>query len=176
MINKITKIGLSLVVAFCAAYPYLFPAEKSGALETVAGVGLWVGLFVVLLFFTAIYFYCKALQRCLELIEPVNRTATPKSVWYMFLIPYNIIEDFFIVINVSKSIENEARQNPKLIEMKDNGLIIGMGWCIAQVLSLIPNWGGQIAGGMGLILWIAHWLFIRRVNKHLLNEPSQPSN
>lgn len=165
--NIAIKILLSLVVAFSAAYPYLFASEKSGSLETIFAAGIAGSIALLLAFFTAIYFYCRALAQCLELIAPAHRAASPNSVWYMFLIPYNIIEDFFIIINVSQSIQNEAKHNPKLTGLGDIGLITGMGWCIAQVLSLIPNWGGQIAGLIGLLLWIIHWVFIQKVNKLL---------
>ena len=160
--NTITKIALSIVVAFSALYPYLFPSEKSGSLETVFGAGIVGAIAIAIVFFTAIAIYCKALQKCLELIHPSNRMANPTSVWYMFLLPYNFIEDFFIILNVSKSIENEAKNNDKLSVLKDYGVVTGIGWCIAQVLSLIPNYGGQIAGGIGLILWIIHWVFIHK--------------
>lgn len=168
MVNRITKIGLTLVVVCCVAYPYIFSADKSGSIETVFEAGILGTLIIATIFLTGVFFYCRALQNCLQLIKPENRTATPKSVWYMFLIPYNIIEDFFIVINVSKSIENEARQNPRLASLQDNGMVVGIGWSIAQILSLIPNWGGQLAGLAGLILWIVHWIFILRVNRLLL--------
>lgn len=49
------------------------------------------------IFLTLIFFYCRDLERSLSLVRPSARTAKPKSVWLMFLIPYNFVEDFFIV-------------------------------------------------------------------------------
>jgi hypothetical protein len=166
--NKIVKIILSIAVAICAVYPYVFPSQKSGSIETVAELGLMGSIVLGVLFFAAIAFYCRDLEKCLSRIQPQNRTASPKSVWYMFLIPYNIIEDFFIIITISSSIQNERKVNSNLYSIKDDGLVIGIGWCTAQVLSLIPSVGGQISGLIALVLWVIHWGFIRRVNQHLL--------
>ena len=165
--NKLIKIILSGIVLLIALLPYLNSSDKSGSIESISSLGA-VGIAVlVLVFFVAVAFYCVALQTCLSLVAVENRKATPKSVWYMFLLPYNFIEDFFIIINVSNSIEAEAKQNEKLSVIKDNGMISGIGWCIAQLFSLAPNIIGQIAGGIALILWIFHWRFIHKVNNLL---------
>jgi hypothetical protein len=44
-----------------------------------------------------------------------------------------------------------------------------IGWSIAQILSFIPNVVGQIAGLIGMILVLYHWLQIVKINK-LLSE------
>jgi hypothetical protein len=166
--NNLIKIALSLLIALCAIYPYVYLGENSGVLNTLNSANI-VGLLLLITgFFIAVGFYCKSLQTCLQLIQFDNRKANPKSVWYMFLIPFNIIEDFFIIINVSNSIEKEAQFNPQLSTIKDFGFVSGIGWCIAQVISFVPNYIGQIAGFIGFILWIIHWSFILKVNKLLI--------
>lgn len=45
--------------------------------------------------------------------------------------------------------------------------IILMVWSITQVLSFIPNFIGQLAGVLGLALFIIHWVFIRKIIKLL---------
>lgn len=166
--NKIIKLSLSIIILLCAILPYLNSSDKSGALETISSIGV-VGIAILIItFFVAIAYYCKALQKCLTLIAPQNRKATPKSVWYMFLMPFNFIEDFFIMINISNSLEEEAKHNNKLSGIKDFGMITGMGWSIAQILSFVPNIAGQIAGALGIVLWIIHWRFIIKINKLLI--------
>jgi hypothetical protein len=64
---------------------------------------------------------------------------------------------------LSNSIETEARTNPKLETIKDFGMITGIGWCVAQILSFIPNTLGQIAGCLGIVLAIFHWVFIKKI-------------
>lgn len=85
----------------------------------------------------------------------------------MFAIPFNFIEDFFIVINVANSLEEEKKTNIKLKNISDFGMISGIGWSIAQVLSFIPSFVGQIAGLLGMILVIYHWTQIAKINKLL---------
>ena len=164
LVNKLIKITLSGIVLAIALLPYINSSDKSGSLELISSVGA-VGIAVLLTaFFVAIAYYCLALQTCLSLIADNNRKATPKSVWFMFLLPYNFIEDFFIMIAISTSIEAEARNNKQLLPIKDYGMITGIGWCIAQLFSLAPNIVGEIAGAIALFLWILHWRFIRKVN------------
>jgi hypothetical protein len=169
--NLIVKIILTVVIVLAAAYPYLDSSMNTDStLNTIFYSNLTVGILVMVVFFISVGFYCKTLQTCLELIHPECQAARPKSVWLMFLIPYNIIEDFFIIINVSKSIEAEAKRNASLSMVKEFGIVSGIGWCIAQILSFIPNIIGQIAGLVGLVLWVAHWRFIANINRLLATE------
>ena len=48
-------------------------------------------------------------------------------------------------------------------------MVSGIGWSIAQVLSFIPNIVGQIAGLIGMILVIYHWVQIAKINKLLID-------
>ena len=107
------------------------------------------------------------LQRTLENVRPNNRVRSPESVWYMFLLPYNFIEDFFIIIDLYRSLDNESKAPKKLQRLNEIGLTLGIGWAVAQLLSFIPNLSGQLSGGIGIILWIAHWILIIRINKLL---------
>jgi hypothetical protein len=85
----------------------------------------------------------------------------------MFLLPYNFIEDFFIVANVSGSLKAEAAASPALPRFRSFGMISGIGWCAAQIISLVPNQLGSIAGIVAIVLWAWHWAFIRRANAAL---------
>lgn len=160
----VIKSSLSLIILFAGIYPYWGNTAKSGVLEPILEFGIFPSVTLMVVFFTAIGFYCKALQTTLELVQPQNRKAAPRSVWFMFLLPYNFIEDFFIVINISRSLEQEAGTNPGFCNDRDFGMITGIGWSIAQIMSFIPNIVGQLAGAIGIILWIWHWVFIHKVN------------
>lgn len=166
--NRFIKLSLSGIILLCVILPYLNSSDKSGSLETLFSIGVPGTLILMASFFLAIAYYCKALQNCLTHISPQNRKATPNSVWYMFLLPFNFVEDFFIMINISNSLEEEAKHNPNLSNLKDFGMITGIGWSIAQILSFVPNIAGQIAGVAGLLLWILHWRFILKINKLLI--------
>jgi hypothetical protein len=122
---------------------------------------------LVIAFLLAVGIYCRTLQRCLLLVAAPNRASHPSSVWIMFLIPYNFIEDFFIVKKLASSLRREASANPQLNEMTRSGSWCGNGWCAAQILSLVPGPFGEAATVAAVVLWASHWFFIARVNRVL---------
>jgi hypothetical protein len=152
-----------------ALLPFINNNEKESTLGEILKIGIAKSVLIIVVFFIMVAFYCQTLQTCLTLIKQENRKCEPKSVWYMFAIPFNFVEDFFIVIDLANSIEAEKKTNSKLKGLTDFGMVSGIGWSIAQVLSFIPNIIGQIAGLMGMILVIYHWVHIWKINKLLSN-------
>lgn len=165
--NLLIRLVLTALLVAWAVLPYCKGAGADSVLGEVAKTGVVPAILVMAAFFIMVAFYCRTLQRCLTLIKPENRKATPRSVWYMFAIPFNFIEDFFIVINIARSIEKEQEHNERLKSLSDFGMVSGIGWSIAQVLSFIPGMPGQIAGLLGMILVICHWILIARINRLL---------
>ncbi|WJN61132.1 hypothetical protein OH686_20495 [Pseudomonas sp. SO81] len=165
------KIALSLPIAYGLAYPFLHPESGGGILKEVEMLGTVGSLIAVLLFLILVALYCRDLQRALALVRPEARKARPRSVWLMFLLPYNFIEDFFIVANVAASLREEVRHNERLKLPRDAGLVSGWGWCAAQVVSLVPHQLGSAAGALAIVLWIVHWRFVRRANAALTHAP-----
>lgn len=169
----VLKIVLTLLVVVAFALPFFYPSLGSGFLEELEILGVGGAIFVLGIFLVFVFFYCKDLQKTLELIEPEHRAASPKSVWFMFLIPYNFIEDFFIVKNIAVSIRNEAKNNLAINDLKYFGLYSGIGWCTAQIFSLAPGYLGKTASLIAIVLWIIHWKFIRKTNKRLSSTVSK---
>lgn len=85
----------------------------------------------------------------------------------MFALPFNFVEDFFIVIHLAHSLEEEKKANAALRNVNDFGLVSGIGWCVAQLLSFIPNAVGQVAGLVGMLLVVYHWVLIWKIEKRL---------
>ncbi|WP_257130020.1 hypothetical protein [Burkholderia sp. RF4-BP95] len=165
--RTILKGILSVPIAFGLAYPLIYPSEDGGVLGEMEMLGPIGGIVVVAVFLALVYAYASDLRSTLKSVNRGSRAAEPNSVWLMFLLPYNFIEDFFIISNVAKSLEAESRINPALSGLRSFGRISGIGWCLAQVLSLIPNTIGSIAGGVAVFLWVWHWVFVRRANRML---------
>ena len=155
--NALVKIIITILLILIALNPYFQEGEVPGGLSELEALGLIPSIILVLTFFIAIAFY-------LELIHPNNRTRNPKSVWYMYLIPFNFIEDFFIIIDISNSLKKEMKSNDKLKKFGDFGLTLGIGWSVAQLFSFIPNMAGQIAGLVGIVLWV----LISKIHKALV--------
>lgn len=160
----LVKIALTLPVSYALVFPFLHPAATGGVFKEIELLGFLGSMVLVTVFLAIVFLYCRDLHRTLSLVDPSARTAKPNSVWLMFLIPYNFVEDFFIIANVAKSLQQEAQHNLALHRFKRFGLLSGLGWCAAQIVSLLPNEIGSIAGLLAIILWIIHWRFIRQVN------------
>ena len=161
------KIILSIPIGVGLAYPFLRPDISGGILGELQIFGPVGATAAMAIFLLLVLFYALDLIKTLELVSSTSRKAKPNSVWFMFLLPYNFIEDFFIVWNVANSLKAESMVNSALARFKSFGVISGLGWCFAQVFSLIPNQIGAVSGLAAIALWILHWLFIRRANRAL---------
>jgi hypothetical protein len=170
MINIITRISLTALLVLSGWFSFFERLEYQRLFSEATSLRILASLSLIAVFFVLVGFYCKTLQRCLTLIRMENRKAKPRSVWFMFAIPFNFIEDFFIVINIANSIEEEKKSNKSLIGITDFGMVSGIGWSIAQIMSFIPNIVGQIAGALGLVLVVYHWIQISKINRLLYNK------
>lgn len=158
----VLKLTLSIPIGIALLYPLLQPEASGGILAELKGFG--AGAFAVaLVFLLLVILYARDLARTLSMVSHESRVAKPASVWLMLLLPYNFIEDFFIVASVAKSLKLEAQSNPALSRFKSFGLVSGIIWCSAQIVSLIPNEIGAVAGLVAVVAWVWHWVFIHRV-------------
>lgn len=162
------KILLSIPIGIGLVYPFMYPNVSGGVLVEMKIFGPVGSVVAIILFLMLVLLYVLDLIKTLKLVSPDSRKSSPSSVWLMFLLPYNFIEDFFIVYKVAQSLKSEASHNLKLARFKSFGEISGLGWCTAQIVSLIPNQIGLTAGLVALVFWVWHWAFIRRANKMLL--------
>lgn len=167
------KILLTIPVAYALVYPFLHPSVSGGIFKEVQLLGGVGGIVFIGVFLSLVFLYCRDLYHTLQLVHPTARTATPRSVWLMFLLPYNFIEDFFIVTHVAHSLQREAQTNVALHPFNSFGMVSGLGWCAAQLVSLLPNVIGSMAGFIALLLWVIHWRLIRRVNAALRSANSK---
>lgn len=165
--DPLLKAILSVPIGIGLAYPFFRPDASGGILGELKIFGSMGMVAAIVVFLLLVFLYARDLVRTLQLVSPAARTATPGSVWLMFLLPYNFIEDFFIVANVARSLEAEAAVNPSLAVFKSFGMISGIGWCAAQIVSLVPHPVGSAAGLAAIVFWAWHWVFIRRANSIL---------
>ena len=164
IVLTLVKIALTIPVTYALVYPFLNPSEVGGVFKEIETLGVLGSIVLATVFLAMVFLYCRDLYRSLLLVRPSARKASPRSVWLMFLIPYNFVEDFFIIANVANSLRQEALHNEALHPFKSFGMVSGLGWCAMQIVSLLPNQIGSIAGVLALPIWIIHWRFIRRIN------------
>ncbi|MFG2297624.1 hypothetical protein [Streptomyces sp. NPDC048603] len=159
--------GTALVTALLAL-PLWAPGRGRGLLGEIAAQGPAGALLTLTVFLALVALYCRALQRTLTLIPAGTRAASPASVWWMFAIPYNFTEDFFIVRNVAASLAADGRVPVRSVR---RWALFGHGWCTLQILSLFPGAAGFAGGVLALLLWAAHWAMTVRVNRALAARP-----
>lgn len=168
----ILKVVGTICVTVLLTYPLWAPEWGRGILGEVEGQGVLGALITVAVFFGLVALYCRTLQRTLALLPPAARTATPASVWWMFAIPYNFTEDFFIVRNIAASLTADATLPSQDVR---RWAIVGYGWCAAQILSLFPGAAGYLGGAVAMVLWAAHWIMTVRFTRQLAERrPAAP--
>lgn len=156
MVALVKIVGTLAVVALLSLRPGLF-AEAAGRPPAVS-------LAVVAVFLGLVAWYCRTLQRTLALVRPEARAAAPASVWWMFAIPYNFVEDFFIVHAVAASLARDGGIGGRAVRRWS---AFGYGWCGLQILSLLPGAVGYAGGAGALLLWAVHWPLTLRINRRL---------
>ncbi|WP_285777183.1 hypothetical protein [Microtetraspora sp. NBRC 13810] len=160
----VVKTVGTLLSAILLTYPLWAPEWGLGILGEIGALGVPGGPIALAAFLGLVALYCRALQRTLELLPAEARAAAPGSVWWMFAIPYNFTEDFFIVRAVAASMAAHA-QVPAAFTRR--WAAIGYGWCAFQILSLLPGTAGYLGGVVAIPLWAAHWIMTVRVNRRL---------
>lgn len=127
------------------------------SMPSSAGGGLVAIFFLILLLIPAI-FYVLTLQNTLKAIQPQNRKMAPINVWLLFIPIFNFVWNFFVVTNITKSIDAEYASkgvNDKTMNTYNIGLAMSILYCInwiplLSVLTAIPT----------LICWILFWVQI----------------
>jgi len=135
------------------------------------GMAAGVVFFYLLILFLGIWlipaiFYLISMQGALEAVSPKNRSLTPGLVW-LYLIPlFNLIWQFFIVVNVSASLKREYTER-QAQNVGDCGYGLGIAMCIVSVCAIIPIlWFFMWVAA--LILWIIYWAKIVELKNGLL--------
>lgn len=139
----------------------------------VAAVGV-LGVLVFLAIIVAIkVFYLLTLYRALNRCSPESRAMDPALVWLSFIPCFSLVWNFFIVINVGKSLGVEFKKRGIVAEDQP-GQAIGLAMCIASVLCVIP-YVNCLLGPAALVCWIIYWVKIAEYSKKLVALPPLPA-
>ena len=127
-----------------------------------AGLGIVTIVFIVFaIFLVPFIFYLLTLQKALNRCSPECRAMNPAMVWLMFVPLFHIVWQFFVVLNVAKSLGAEFRKRG-IAEDPNPGQTIGMIMCI----------GNLICGPVGLVCWIIYWVKIAGYSGRLAATPA----
>src|SRR5208282_5729186 len=84
-------------------------------------------------------FYILALRRALERCSPTSRTMDPGMVW-LLIVPFVAqVWNFFVVLNIAKSLGNEFRLRGIPNADPEPGKMIGLAMSVCGVVALIPK-------------------------------------
>lgn len=166
--GHLLTVKLFLTVGVVALIYWSLSRPDAGILKELSVAGPIGATIIVTAFLLCVFLYCRDLERLLAAIPEHHRAASPKSVWWMFALPYNFIEDFFIVWNIGTSLKATSKENQNLAAVVGHcGFFSGLGWCGLQILSLVPNSIGALGGVLAIPLWIWHWAYVRRMRARL---------
>lgn len=142
----------------------MFPSDEAAAAGMI-GVFLVFILVVALLSLLPTIFYLVTLQKALSRCQTHNRAMDPGLVWLMLIPFFNIIWHFFVVINLSDSLEREFIERGLQSEPAP-GRSLGLAVCILNVCSIIP-YLGVLSGLAGFVCWIIYWVKIADFSSRL---------
>ena len=126
---------------------------------------LFIQFLVLGLLVIPIFFFLLTLQKALKRCDKESRTASPGSVWLMFVPLFGLVWQFIIVLRISESLHNEFTKR-KINEDPEPGKLVGWVMCILNVISVIPVIG--VLGGVGsLVCWINYWIHISQYSNKL---------
>ena len=111
-------------------------------------------------------FYLLTLQKALSRCAPENRAMSPGLVWLMLIPLFNLVWQFLVVINISKSLAAEFQKRGLAVEDPKPGYTLGIVMCV----------GNLICAPVGLICWIVYWIKISGYsNKLAAPAPGAPA-
>ena len=134
--------------------------SDQSALFTGASIAVLFTIFVVasLIGLLPMIFYSLTLQKALNRCAPENRAMAPGLVWLMLVPLFNIVWNFFVVINLAKSLGAEF-QKRGIAEEPKPGKKLGLTMCILSCCGVIPFLGILCTVG-ALVCWIIYWVKI----------------
>jgi hypothetical protein len=109
--------------------------------------------------------YLLTLQKALSRCSPESRAMSPGLVWLMLIPCFNLVWQFFVVINIAKSLKAEFTKRGLPIEDKP-GQTIGLIMCIAPFVSWIP-FVGCIASIAQIVCFIMYWVKVAGWSKQI---------
>jgi hypothetical protein len=124
-------------------------------------------LFVFSVFFLIpAIFYMLTLQNTLNKCAPASRAMDPGMVWLLLIPVFNLIWNFFVVMNIAKSLASEYARRGIPSPEPMPGQSIGLAMSICACCCIIPVLG-FLAGLANLVLWVLYWVKIAEYSRIL---------
>jgi hypothetical protein len=148
--------------------------DSNTAAEGAKLIGMLIGgLVVIAIFLIPFIFFLLTLQKALNRCSPESRAMQPGMVWLMLIPLFNLVWQFFVVINIAKSLGAEFRKRGIAVE-PEPGKTMGMVMCILFCCGIIPILG-VLCSLAGLVFWIIYWAKIAGFSGKLAAPPGTPA-
>jgi len=158
---------------------------------------LRTGVKIFCLFYIVIgILYLLTLSNALKKCSVSSRTMRPGMIWLMLIPVFNIIWQFFVVVGLAKSVDNEFQTRRIPNTQPRPGMSVGIAMCVCMVCAIlpfliffllgkvdnqsattdIPTWAipvlflifiGLLSELAHLVLWIVYWTTIARCSRML---------
>ena len=128
-----------------------------------------IGVIVLLVVYLGVMIpFLLTMQNALKAVSPENRRMRPGLVW-LSLIPYfNYIWNFFLVIRVSESLDEELYKRGIPAGESKPGYGAGMAYCVLALVALIPLFLLKVLATItALICFIVFWVKIYNYKSQL---------
>ena len=112
-------------------------------------------------------FYLLTLQRAIERCSVESRAMSPETVWLLLIPLFNLVWQFIVVNNISKSLRNEFAKRNLAAVSGDFDRALGLAMCILTIVSAIPI-VGFATGIAAFVCWIIYWVKIAGYARMLL--------
>jgi len=123
----------------------MMETNPAAAHAVMGGVIMVVALIGIAIMLIPAIFYCLTLQKALNRVSPENRAMQPGMVWLLFIPLFNIVWNFFVVLNMAKSLGAEFKKR----NIPADAVI---------------NWFSGIAT---LVCWIMYWVKVSAFSNKL---------
>ena len=117
---------------------------------------LLILFFAAFLLYLPLIFYILTLSRVLAKCSVPSIAIKPGMLWLLLIPLVGLIEHFFVVIGLAKTLSNEFRTRniPNMEPLP--GQSIGIAMCVCGACGIIPLIG-LFASLAGFVLWIIYW-------------------
>lgn len=124
----------------------------------------------------ALIFFLGILQNALKRCAPASRTMKPWKVWLTLIPLFGLVWQFFVVLNVGDSLENEFARAGNACRGVRQCTAVGIWMCICNSCVLVPVRPiRELILMVGFVLWIAYWFRIANFTRTLDARPATGS-
>jgi len=136
------------------------------AATTAATTASGTTIIILLVCLAVSVFYILAIRGLLEKCQPQSRAMEPGMAWLLIIPFVNLIWNFFVAINVSKTLSNEFRARGIATSEAEPGKMVGLALSVVGVACLIPGIS-KFAGLAYIALLGVYWVKINGYSRML---------